>query len=229
MSDDNLLIWNNLKQVPAACVKPIVHGRLKGMSDIKPQWRIQAMTHQFGVCGIGWKYVITKKWIEEASELQKVAFVDLDLFVKVEGNWSEAIPGTGGSMLVAKEKKGLYTSDEAYKMATTDALSVAMKNIGVAADIYLGAFDGSKYADTSGITKAPITQDEKRLKNQREAILGLMNEKDLTDTECKLFLKFAVKGYKDFNSLTLKELTDLGGDFYNIFSEYLKSIENAKI
>ena len=48
-------------------------------------------------------------------------------------------------MLIAKEKAGLYTSDEAYKMAVTDALSVALKALGVAADIYLGNFDGSKY------------------------------------------------------------------------------------
>lgn len=222
--DDNLLIWNNLKQVPAACVKPIKAGRLKGMSDIKPQWRLQAMTHQFGVCGVGWKYVITKKWIEEASEAQKVAFVDVDLFVKVEGEWSDAIPGTGGSMFIAKEKKGLYTSDEAFKMATTDALSVAMKTIGVAADIYLGAFDGSKYADTSSITNAPVSKEEKQLQNQRQTVLGLMQEDNMTDTQCKLFLEFAVKGYKDFNSLTIAELTELSKNFKEIFNEYLQTL-----
>jgi hypothetical protein len=32
----------------------------------------------------------------------------------------------------------MYNSDEAEKMAMTDALSVAMKAIGVAGDIYLG-------------------------------------------------------------------------------------------
>ena len=41
-------------------------------------------------------------------------------------------------MLVTKERDGLRTNDEGFKMATTDALSVAMKMLGVAADIYAG-------------------------------------------------------------------------------------------
>ena len=49
-------------------------------------------------------------------------------------------------MLVEKEKAGLHFNDEAYKMAETDALSVAMKALGVGANIYSGMSDGSKYA-----------------------------------------------------------------------------------
>ena len=40
------------------------------------------------------------------------------------------------------ESKGAYVSDECYKMALTDALSVAMKALGVAADVY---FEKGKY------------------------------------------------------------------------------------
>ena len=153
---DNLKIWNDLKQVPPHCLKPIAAGRLKGMSNVSPQWRLQAMTHQFGICGFGWKYVITNKWLEDASDNQKVAFVDVDLFINIDGKWSDAIQGTGGSSFIAKEKNGMYTSDEAYKMALTDALSVAMKCIGVASDVYLGNFDGSKYTyESASITNAP--------------------------------------------------------------------------
>ena len=62
--------------------------------------------------------------------------------------WSKPILGTGGSTYVAKEKNGLYTSDEAIKMATTDALGVACKNLGFAADIYSGGAitDDDKYS-----------------------------------------------------------------------------------
>lgn len=153
---DNMKIWENLKQVPPTCVKQIQAGRLKGMTDIKPQWRIQAMTNQFGPCGIGWKYTIDKQWIEHGSDGNVFAFVNISLFFKHDSKWSDAIPGTGGSMLIVKEKNGLHNNDESYKMALTDALSVAMKSIGVAADIYLGAFDGSKYNDTSYLTNDPI-------------------------------------------------------------------------
>ena len=141
---ENLEIYNKLKSVPADMLKTIQAGRLKGMSDIKPQWRILKMTEQFGVCGFGWKYAITGiKFTEKDSLGQVAVFVQIDLFVKIADKWSDAIPGTGGSTFIANEKNGLYMSDEAVKMATTDALSVAMKMLGVGADVYMG--HGGKY------------------------------------------------------------------------------------
>lgn len=138
-------IYDKLSKVPKNALKEIQAGRLKGKSDINPQWRIEAMTEQFGLCGIGWKYEITKQWTEQGSDNQLLCFTNVNLFVKVDNEWSEAIPGTGGNMLVTNEKNGLHTSDEGYKMSLTDALSVAMKFIGVAAEIYRGVYD-SKYS-----------------------------------------------------------------------------------
>lgn len=131
----NLDLYNKLKVVPNEAIKPIQSGRLKGKSDINPMWRIRTMTEHFGVCGIGWKYVITKQWTETYGTETK-AYCNIDLFVKVDGQWSDAIQGTGGSSEVTMERNGSYVSDECYKMALTDALSVAMKALGVGADIY---------------------------------------------------------------------------------------------
>jgi hypothetical protein len=119
------------------------------------------MTEAFGPCGIGWKYVITKQWLETYGQEVK-AFCNIDLFIKVDGEWSDAIPGTGGSSLVAMERSGAYVSDEAYKMALTDALSVAMKSLGVAADVYyskdkVGQFD-TKYEQQSYVAQQPVQQ-----------------------------------------------------------------------
>lgn len=131
----NLDLYNKLKVVPQEAIKPIQSGRLKGKSDINPMWRIMTMTEHFGVCGVGWKYVITKQWTETYGTETK-AYCNIDLFVKVDGQWSDAIQGTGGSSEVTMERNGSYVSDECYKMALTDALSVAMKALGVGADIY---------------------------------------------------------------------------------------------
>ena len=139
--------WNKVKTPPPSALKTIKAGRLKGMSDINPQWRYQVMTEVYGLCGVGWRFQVVRKWSEPGSEEQIFAFVDIELFINVAGEWSDAIPGHGGSMLVTKESKGLHSSDEAYKMATTDALSTAMKVIGVASDIYMGKWDGSKYKE----------------------------------------------------------------------------------
>lgn len=134
----NLDYYNKLKVVPQQALRQIQSGRLRGKHDINPMWRIKAMTEQFGVCGIGWKYVITKQWTETFGSEVK-AYCNIDLFIKVNGEWSDAIQGTGGSSEVSMEKSGAYVSDECYKMALTDALSVAMKALGVAADVYFEA------------------------------------------------------------------------------------------
>lgn len=141
---ENLALWEKVRNVPTTAIKPITGGRLRGMSDINPMWRLKNLTEQFGVCGIGWKYVITNKRLEPGGNGEIAAFLDIDLFVKVSGEWSEAIPGTGGSSFVANEKNGPYVSDECFKMALTDAISVACKALGMGADVYWDK-DNTKY------------------------------------------------------------------------------------
>lgn len=149
-----LAIWNKFSKPPADALKTIQAGRLKGKSDINPQWRYQAMTEAFGMCGVGWRYEITRLWAENASHEQVFAFASINLYIRQEDAWSEAIPAIGGSMLVQKEREGLHSNDEGFKMAVTDALGTAMKMLGVAAEVYLGNWDGSKYKETAPAVSA---------------------------------------------------------------------------
>lgn len=172
-----LKIYNAVRQVPENAKKPIRGGRLSGMTDINPMWRIKTLTEQFGVCGIGWKYVITDKRLEQGANGEIAAFVDIDLYVKVDGEWSEPIPGTGGSSFVAKERNGMYTSDECFKMALTDALSVACKALGFAADVYWEK-DRTKYdIPQAGVEKPELT------KGQIDALYKLGVSKGLTQSD----------------------------------------------
>nr|DAM16493.1 MAG TPA: DNA REPAIR PROTEIN RAD52 HOMOLOG-BINDING PROTEIN, DNA REPAIR, DNA.7A [Caudoviricetes sp.] len=139
----NLDLYNRVRVVPEEAKKPIKGGRLNGMTDINPMWRIKVLTSEYGPCGIGWFYRPVKKWTEQAGG-ETVAFVDIELFVKADGEWSQPICGTGGSKLSQNERNGLFVSDECYKMATTDAISVACKQLGVGADVYFEA-DRTKY------------------------------------------------------------------------------------
>lgn len=153
--------YHGLSQPPAWALKKIQGGRLTGMTDINPQWRIQAMTEAYGLCGVGWKFEVVAKWTEPGPEGQVFVFADVHLYVKVDGEWSDPIPGNGGNKLVEKESRGLHANDEAFKMAITDALSTAMKMIGVAADIYAGMWDGTKYKrgaepPEGGVTRAQL-------------------------------------------------------------------------
>ena len=146
---ETLGIYNKIKEVPKEAQKPITGGRLSGMTDIKPMWRIEKLTEVFGPVGLGWYAPITKREIIDGANGEKIAVVDINLFVNYkipydleDDLWSEPIIGTGGSSFIAKEKNGLYTSDECFKMAYTDALSVACKMLGMGANVYWG---DSKY------------------------------------------------------------------------------------
>jgi len=149
---ENMQIYNAVRSVPKNAQKAIEAGRLKGKTDINPMWRIKTLTELFGMCGVGWKYEITDKRMESSPETAEIAvFVDINLYVKADGEWSAAIPGTGGSTFVVQEKSGLHMSDECFKMALTDALSVACKALGVGADVYWNG-DASKYDKSSSQT-----------------------------------------------------------------------------
>lgn len=163
----NLDLYNKLKVVPAEAIKPIQNGRLKGKSDINPMWRIKTMTEHFGVCGIGWKYVITKQWTETFGTETK-AYCNIDLFVKVDGQWSDAIQGTGGSSEVTMERNGSYVSDECYKMALTDALSVAMKALGVGADIYFEKGKSMDYSSKYAMQEDLSKTQQQEVKTQQQ-------------------------------------------------------------
>ena len=161
--EKNLDIYSKVRTVPANAQRTINGGRLNGKTDINPMWRIKVMTETFGPCGFGWRYEITKQWCEIYGNEVK-AFVNVDLYIKVADQWSEAIPGTGGSSMVETGRNGAYVNDEAYKMALTDALSVAMKALGVGADIY---FAGDAAYETK--YEAPKAQPKTVKKADAEA------------------------------------------------------------
>ena len=144
---NNMIFYDYGRSVPEVARKPINAGRLKGMSDINPMWRIKTLTEMFGPCGIGWWYEIIDKRLEhDPISRQTAAFVEIKLFYidPESGKESHGIPGLGGASFVAQERNGAYMSDECEKMALTDAISVAAKALGIAADVYF-AKDRTKY------------------------------------------------------------------------------------
>ncbi len=175
--------------------KKIQAGRLKGMTDIKPQWRILALTETYGLCGFGWYYEVTNKEIVDGADGSKVGFVDVNLFVKMGEEWSKPIPGTGGSSFIANERNGKYTSDEVYKMALTDAISVAAKAIGVASDIYLG-IEPSKYEPREEVKKPKAPEKPELLEgsdNFNKCVIALNGGFTMVDLEKKYRITDSVR------------------------------------
>ncbi len=154
---EKMEIYNSSRKVPEEAIKPIAGGKLKGKSDINPMWRIKKLTELFGPCGIGWKYDIVRQWEISGAAGEVMAFCNIHLYYAQDGTWSDPIPGTGGSTLVALERGSLVSSDEAYKMALTDAISVAAKALGVAADVYFEK-DPTKYSSRPD-AQPPVTKE----------------------------------------------------------------------
>lgn len=200
---DKMEIYNRVRQVPDEAKKAISAGRLKGMTDINPMWRIKKLTEEFGPCGIGWWTKVTDRWTETIGD-ETCAFVDLELYIKVGDEWSKPITGSGGSKLATKERSGIYVSDECHKMAETDALSVACKKLGIGADVYFSA-DRTKYSQTVDDSKKIGANDVKILidylqKNgiSGQKIIERYRVKELSDLTQKRYIEITDKKYLQY-------------------------------
>ena len=163
--NSNLSIYESVREVPKEAKKEIEAGRLKGKHDINPMWRIKKLTEVFGPAGFGWYTEIVRTWTEASESGEMAVFVDINLYVKKDGEWSKPIFGNGGNRLISNEKKYEngqtvyipYLDDDAYKKAYTDAISVAAKALGVGADVYFEK-DKGKYASQTRPSVEEIQQ-----------------------------------------------------------------------
>ncbi len=146
---NNLDIYNKYRAVPEGALKDFDNGTFKG-TDINTMWRIKVLTDEFGPVGKGW-YIETKRlWEEAAANDELFVFAEINLYVKYDEEWSKPIYGVGGNKLIKyiKTQSALKGSDEAYKMAITDAFGNACKYLGIGADVYWEN-DKTKYTQPS--------------------------------------------------------------------------------
>ena len=190
MSKDNMTVYEQVRKVPAEAQKKITGGRLNGMTDINPMWRIQKLTEIFGMCGVGWYPEIVSERLEQGADGEVTAHTNINLYVKTDEGWSKPIPGVGGAKFTAEERGGLYTDDEAFKKAYTDALSVACKALGIGADVYWAKGGETKY------TPAQPAQEPVR------------EEKPLTFDEASQFTTKSGKKYYELSEEQLQYIID---------------------
>lgn len=207
---DNMKYYEAFRAVPENAKKTIAGGKLKGMTDINPMWRIKALTEMFGPCGIGWYYEVDNKWTEIVAA-EVAVFVDIKLYVKADGEWSKPIHGTGGSKLASSTKNGIEMSDECYKMATTDALSVACKQLGIGADVYWDK-DKTKYSAPAEEKNEDKAIEEAKLKAQ---VMKYINDVKMSPENIEKLCKL----YK------IEKLADMTGE---MAKHYLSKLEEKK-
>ena len=142
MSENNMRYYDYARSVPDGALKAFSNGRFTG-SDINPMWRLKMLTEMFGPAGIGWYTDVTRQEVVPVDEGNMMVFVDVNLYVKENGEWSKPIFGTGGNILKVKGRG----DDEGYKKSYTDALSIACKALGIGADVWFANDTTSKYSD----------------------------------------------------------------------------------
>lgn len=167
----NLDLYERYAQPPQNALKDFNNGKFSG-TDINPMWRIKALTEAFGPCGVGWYTEIVHQWREDTPDGTATVYCHIRLYIKMDGEWSKPITGIGGNTLTRVTRNGSSTTDEAYKMAYTDAMGIACKALGIGANIWwqdartkytAGSVDVAAKTDTGEktITKRPDVYNPK--------------------------------------------------------------------
>lgn len=159
----NTRFYSKFMSTPKEAQRAFNNGSFSG-TDINPMFRIQILTEVFGPCGFGWwTEDVTYEFVESDETKETSVFCELNLYVKdpETGEVSKPIYGIGGNTYIKQWKSGPKASDEAKKMAYTDALSIACKALGIGHDIWYQN-DRTKYtANDVGDAKPEAKKTEK--------------------------------------------------------------------
>lgn len=197
----NLEIWNSLSETDPKYTKSFKRaGGFSGTAQ-NPTYAIKKMTDHFGPCGKGWGIGKPEFTIHDAGEAGVLVYSTISLWY-MDGAQRCETWGVGGDTAVTKTKFGLTADDEAFKKATTDALTNAMKTLGVAADLHLGMYDDSKYLNGLKEKFAESEKDAAKKLEDRAKELQVEEalkciESALTEEELKKFFSEGWGKWKD--------------------------------
>lgn len=135
---ENMRFFGRVQDTPNEARKQFNNGHFSG-TDINPMWRIKKLTEIFGPAGQGW-WTEDEQFILQPCEAtgEIAVFCTLHLLY-VDPDTKEVskpVFGVGGNKFLKSSSRGKYCDDEAYKMAYTDAVSIACKALGFSSDIY---------------------------------------------------------------------------------------------
>jgi len=137
-------LWDRLGKTDPKHTKGFSRsGGFKGTA-IKPMYSFHRMTEEFGPCGQGWGVNQPSFQVVPGTEGEVLVYCTVSVWHADRAN---LVFGVGGDKAVVKYSSGLKSDDEAFKKAFTDAITNALKLIGVGADVHMGLFDDSKYVN----------------------------------------------------------------------------------
>lgn len=149
----NTRFWDKLGKTDPSATKAFTRaGGFKGTA-IKPMWAFKRMTEEFGPCGLGWGVNEPAFQVVPGADGEVLVYCTVSIWYG-EGSGDDErncfhapVYGVGGDKVVTKDRNGLRSDDEAFKKSYTDAVTNALKLIGVGADVHMGLFDDNKYVN----------------------------------------------------------------------------------
>ncbi|QPF86987.1 hypothetical protein IC762_12105 [Bradyrhizobium genosp. L] len=163
-------LWDRLGRTDPKHTKPFNRsGGFKGTS-IKPIYSYRKMTEEFGPCGTGWGINEPTFQVVPGHEGEQLVYCTVSIWHGVK---DAIVFGVGGDKAVIKQSSGLRGDDEAFKKAFTDAVTNALKMIGVGADVHMGMFDDDKYVNA---LKDEFSETEKPPVAEKPPVVDLMTK-----------------------------------------------------
>jgi len=144
MMTEKTALWDKLGKTDPKHTKDFTRGGGFRGTAIKPMFSYRRMTEEFGPCGQGWGIGEPSFQVVIAGE-ETLVYCTVSIWYEKR---EQTVFGVGGDKVAGKNKYGVQTDDEAFKKAFTDAVTNALKLIGVGADVHMGMFDDSKYVNT---------------------------------------------------------------------------------
>ena len=142
MNKDNMKVWNAHADIPPKMTTDIVGKDYKGTSP-NPQYVIQCLTNLFGPVGLGFGWRIVAEGFNEFQNGEVLHWCRIEFWHTSRENTYEAYGQTKAAFMT---KGGIFRVDEdAPKKSLTDAIVKAASQLGIAANIFLGRWDDSKY------------------------------------------------------------------------------------
>lgn len=183
--EENLETWNALAETDPAHTKVVSFGRQ--FTAIDPMYQVMRFTEHFGEIGKYWSWSAVNSHIE-LDENTIMAYSDVTLHAEANGMWG---PFRGAALLKTKTSAGKIKIDhDAWKKATTDALTKLMSHTGLSADVFMGKFDDNKYVqEVQQKIRRRVNEDAEALTSQ---IIAEINAAETAEA-----LAEVVKGRRD--------------------------------
>lgn len=136
----NLDLWDKFADIDPAFTKPITGKAYKGTSP-SPHYVIRCLTEMFGPVGVGFGWEVVREDFtpmgEEVLHWCRIRFWHTDR--------ANAFDAYGQTKALMKTRNGPMLDEDAPKKSLTDAIVKAASQVGIAANIFLGRWDDSRY------------------------------------------------------------------------------------